>query len=179
MFRFLHNKLPAYNHFRTFGCIFPINLLPTQKFNQKARRCIIICYSLGHKGYKFMILQIIDFFYSLDVFHEHIFSFNSNPQENQHDVAVLPLPHTIEELITTNTTNPQADDQSLYSPALSHLLVHDSNEFVPDHDTIISVPVSPPTTHFFYRIKQPSCCVEDEGHQVFTGLSFSNQSTLQ
>ena len=119
-YQLLYNKLPSYNHLQTFGCLcYATNLLPTHKFDQRAHCCIFVGYSLGQKGYRVYDLENNKLFSSRDVvFHEHIFSFHNNSQEEQHDVVVLPLPQTSYEPITTKTTKPQADDQSLSPPPL-------------------------------------------------------------
>ncbi|KAL6314896.1 hypothetical protein AAG906_029114 [Vitis piasezkii] len=88
------------------------------------------------------------------VFHEHIFLFHANPQEDQHDVVVLPLPQASDEPITTKITETQADDQFFSLPPLFPSPVSTFNEPAPDYDTIVTPP--PPVTHNSNRIKQPS-----------------------
>ena len=111
-YQLLYNKLPSYNHLRTFRCLcYATNLLCTHKFDQWACHFIFVGYPLGQKGYQVYDLENNKFFSSWDVvFHEHISSFHNNPHEEQHDVVVLPLPKTSYEPITTKTTKPQADD---------------------------------------------------------------------
>ncbi|RVW40667.1 Retrovirus-related Pol polyprotein from transposon RE1 [Vitis vinifera] len=69
-------------------------------------------------------------------------------------MVILPLPQTSYEPITTKTTKPQADDQSLSPPPLLSSLESTSNERTLDLDTIVSPP--PPVTHRSNRIKQPN-----------------------
>ena len=69
-------------------------------------------------------------------------------------MIVLPLPQTSYEPITTKTTKPQADDQSLSPPPLLSSPESTSNEHTLDLDTIVSPP--PPVTHRSNRIKQPN-----------------------
>ncbi|RVW99200.1 Retrovirus-related Pol polyprotein from transposon RE1 [Vitis vinifera] len=124
------------------------------------------------KGYRFYDLETNKFFSSRDVvFHEHIFPFHTNPQEEQHDVVVLPLPQTSYEPITTETTKPQADDQS---PPLLSSLESTFNERTLDLDTIVSPP--PPATRRFDRIKQPNVQFQNF-HLYHTAKVASSQSS--
>ena len=69
-------------------------------------------------------------------------------------MVILPLPQTSYEPITTKTTKPQANDQSLSPPPLLSSLESTSNEPTLDLDTI--VPPPPLATRRFNCIKQPS-----------------------
>ena len=112
-YQLLHNKLPTCNHLRTFGCVcYATNFLPIHKLDQRAHHCIFVSYSLGQIGYWVYDLESNKFFSF--VFHEHIFLFHTNAQEEQHDVVVLPLPQTSDEPITTKITETQADDQIFF-----------------------------------------------------------------
>ncbi|RVW84809.1 Retrovirus-related Pol polyprotein from transposon RE1 [Vitis vinifera] len=123
-------------------------------------------------GYRVYDLETNKFFSSRDVvFHEHIFPFHTNPQEEQHDVVVLPLPQTSYEPITTETTKPQADDQP---PPLLSSLESTSNERTLDLDTIVSPP--PPATRRSDRIKQPNVHLRNF-HLYHTAKVASSQSS--
>ena len=152
-YQLLHNKLPTCNHLRTFGCVcYATNFLPIHKLDQRAHHCIFVGYSLGQIGYWVYDLESNKFFSF--VFHEHIFLFHTNPQEEQHDVVVLPLPQTSDEPITTKITETQANDQFFSLPPLFPSPVSTFNELASDYDTIVTPP--PPVTHSSNRIKQPS-----------------------
>ncbi|RVX18629.1 hypothetical protein CK203_006609 [Vitis vinifera] len=125
-------------------------------------------------GYRVYDLETHKFFSSRDVvFHEHIFPFHTNPQEEQHDVVVLPLPQTSYEPIITETTKPQADDQP---PPLLSSLESTSNECTLDLNTIVSPP--PPATHRSDRIKQPNVQLRNFHLYHTTKVASSQSSSL-
>ena len=80
-FERLHGKPPTYDDLRVIGCLsFAANLKPTDKFDTRAKRCILVGYSLGHKGYKLYDLNTKKTFHSRDVlFHETVFPFKGDP----------------------------------------------------------------------------------------------------
>ena len=77
-YEILHQQLPNYSDFRTFGTLcYASTLLSTQhKFSPRATATVFIGYSHGYKGYKLLDLTILETFISRDVkFYEHIFPF--------------------------------------------------------------------------------------------------------
>ncbi|KAK0604784.1 hypothetical protein LWI29_019429 [Acer saccharum] len=89
-------------------------------------------------------------------------------------MVVLPLPHTSDEPITTDTTSPQAYDHSLSPPTSSPSLVPAPNNPIPDHDPI--VPPQSPITRRFDRIKQPNVKLQNF-HLYHTALVDPSQSS--
>jgi len=52
-FERLYGKSPTYEDLRVIGCLsFAANLKPTDKFESRAKRCILLGYTFGYKGYK-------------------------------------------------------------------------------------------------------------------------------
>lgn len=75
------NTLPSYKHMKVFGCISFASTLShgRKKFNPSGRKCIILDYPFGVKGYKLMDLETEQVFISRDViFHETVFPFKTN-----------------------------------------------------------------------------------------------------
>ena len=175
-YQLLHNKLLTYNHLRTFECLcYDTYLLHTQKFDQRADRCIFVGYPLCQKVYWVYDLESNKFFSSQDVvFHEDIFPFHIAPQEVQDDIVVIPLPQSSNELTTIRTTK-LITSNHLPSPTTSPSSpILDSNEPMIDHN--INLPPPPPITHCSDRIKQPSFKLHNF-HLYHTNKHAPNQSS--
>ncbi|XP_074304193.1 uncharacterized protein LOC141638914 [Silene latifolia] len=80
----LFSQKPKYEELRVFGCLCyaSIPLGQSDKFAAKAKKCIMIGYPFGKKGYKVYDLETHKCFFSRDVkFQEHIFPFKSSDKD--------------------------------------------------------------------------------------------------
>lgn len=77
-FEMLYNRPPCLDHLKVFGCLAYATVVhPTQKFDSRAHRCVLIGYPTGKKGYKLYNLETKKFLVSRDVkFSETIFPFS-------------------------------------------------------------------------------------------------------
>ena len=74
----LFNKPPSFTHLRGFGCLCFISTLPhnRHKFTSRARRCVLLGYPYGIKGYKVLDLDSNSIHISRDiVFYENVYPF--------------------------------------------------------------------------------------------------------
>lgn len=123
------NKPPDYKHLRVIGCLsFPFQKL-NDKFAEKAKRCVLIGYPRGQKGYKLYDLDTHKVVYSRDVrFIENVYPFKLKS-------AVLPTdiqPHQDIMLV-----NPALDQSSPVNCSFSN----------PPHHN--NTPISPPNLNIF------------------------------
>ena len=88
----MHNTPPTYTHLCIFGCLsYATNLTPTNKFDERARRCVFLGYPLGQKGYQVYDLASHKLFTSRDViFHERTFPYISLAPVNHTDMTITP-----------------------------------------------------------------------------------------
>ncbi|KAK1420482.1 hypothetical protein QVD17_22111 [Tagetes erecta] len=73
----LFNTKPVLSHLRNFGClVFCSNLAPKDKFDTRAKKCVLIGYSIHKKGYKLWDLDNKVVLHSRDVkFYEDVYPF--------------------------------------------------------------------------------------------------------
>ncbi|PHU23316.1 hypothetical protein BC332_08423 [Capsicum chinense] len=74
-YAFLNLKVPSLDHLKIFGYLcYATNLVPSDKFDLRAKAAVMIGYSTTQKGYKLLDCATKKFFVSRDiVFKEHIF----------------------------------------------------------------------------------------------------------
>ena len=103
-YEILHQQLPNYSDFRTFGTLcYASTLLSTwHKFSPRAIATVFIGYPHGYKGYKLLDLTTLETFISRDVkFFEHMFPFKDKDSTTR---STNPLsPHITPNLITPST----------------------------------------------------------------------------
>nr|GLL37929.1 uncharacterized protein LOC109147102 [Ipomoea trifida] len=91
-YQILFNKVPQYQHLRVLGCL-AFAVVPTcqrSKFSSRARKCVLLGFANGVKGYKLLDIQTREVFLSRDVcFYENIFPFQCS-QEHKPTSLVLP-----------------------------------------------------------------------------------------
>ena len=135
-FERLYKKRPTYYDLRVIGCLsFVANLKPTDKFDTRAKKCILLGYPFGYKGYKLYDLETKKTFHSRDViFHENIFPFKKGSTYNGNvDITpgpslqahLLPsIPHvapTYSEHTISTSDSLQTPSNSAYEPVISDL----------------------------------------------------------
>ncbi|XP_047263822.1 uncharacterized protein LOC124896309 [Capsicum annuum] len=75
----LHHKVPSLDHLKVFGCLcYATNLVPSDKFDLRAKTVVMMGYSTTQKGYKQFDCATKTFFVSRDVFKKHMFSFSTS-----------------------------------------------------------------------------------------------------
>ena len=86
-YKIIYGQKPSYDHIRVFGALcFAQNKLRTKdKFASRRRKCLLVGYPLGHKGWRLYDLENHEFFVSQDVvFHEHIYPFVKAEEKLEH-----------------------------------------------------------------------------------------------
>lgn len=93
-FEILHGFTPTYEAIRTFRCLcFAHNYkIKGDKFACRSRKCIIVGYSFGKKGWKLFDLDTKELFVSRDVkFFEKDFPFKSPEDTNINPSSIFPM----------------------------------------------------------------------------------------
>jgi len=98
-FEVLYGQLPNLEELRTIGCLcYAANIGETDKFAARAKKCVLLGYTFGFKGYKLYDLDTRKIFHSRDViFQENIFPFKD------------PLPSTVTDVPTSSLLWPHFD----------------------------------------------------------------------
>ena len=96
-FEILFNKPPMFCAIRTFGCLcFAHNQITHgDKFASRSRKCVVVGYPFGKKGWRLYELESKVFFVSRDVkFIEDVFSF-ATPEDVHIESYGFELPYDI------------------------------------------------------------------------------------
>lgn len=125
-YELLHNKLPDYNSFKVFGCLYHVAIPMHQrnKFSVRSFPAVFMGYPAGYKGYKVYDLSTKRFVISRDVrFSEIQFPFHTNTLDstpNPFHSLVLPKPipdHSLDHNPPQETQNlPDQEPQNLPTP---------------------------------------------------------------
>ena len=131
-YEILFKQPPSYGHIRIFGCLCFISTLShnKHKFAPRARKCVLLGYPHGIKGYKVLDLESNSIHVSRDVvFYETIFPFASTSSSSQfssdssidayHDSFVFPhsiLDYSVSDSsFQQNLVFPSADSADIVS----------------------------------------------------------------
>ncbi|CAA0806503.1 Uncharacterized mitochondrial protein AtMg00710 [Striga hermonthica] len=112
-FELLHGRTPAYNLFRTFGCLCYANKNTPyrKKFDARAVACVFLGFVTGVKGYRVYDLEGRHVFVSRDViFYEDQFPFSEEFQKTENVVHNIPLPVVTEDLSSEEEDSVDSSD---------------------------------------------------------------------
>lgn len=116
------NKLPDYDHLKTFGCLAYVSTYShtRNKLSPRSTQCNFLGYPTDIKGYKYLDPVINKFLISRHViFHEDIFPFKSTSSHfNSNDLSELVLP------------NPPTSDNVRSAPFVHATLSPNSNHSI-------------------------------------------------
>ncbi|KAL4592837.1 hypothetical protein LXL04_005843 [Taraxacum kok-saghyz] len=146
----LYSEIPPYSSFKSFGCLAfsPTLVANRNKFEPRARACVLIGYPPGMKAYKLLDLSTREIFMSRDViFHENVFPFTQSAQNFDNDpfaLLVLPIPfqsenestHSIPTPISTPTSN-ESDNDSIPTPISTPTSNESDNDSIPSNSVLI------------------------------------------
>jgi len=131
-FEVLNGLVPNLEDLRTTGCLcYAASIGEADKFEARAKKCVLLRYTFGFKGYKLYDLDTRKVFHSRDViFQENIFPFNDQLQSTATDMSDSSFlwPHI-------DTAN---DLDSASIPAVNHPLSSQTQRSV---DTIESLQI--------------------------------------
>lgn len=93
-FSLLYSTYIDYKYLRVSGCLCFASTLTSQwtKFHPRAKPCVFMGYPSSLKGYKLYDILSKFFIISKDVFHEHLFPFQSIPHRND---SIDPFPYIV------------------------------------------------------------------------------------
>lgn len=98
-----------------------------QKFQQRIRDAVFICYPMGMKAYKLLDLESKHIFISIDVFHEDIYLFQHSLTESTTNPFIIQtLPHHIDPMVdhlvcpSNDLANIESDDNTLLDNPVSN-----------------------------------------------------------
>ena len=119
-FSLVYGREPNLSHLRSFGCLcFAVILKGSDKFSEKAEKCVLIGYASGKKAYKLLSLENRSVLYSRDVkFYETVFPFKMSQKqivESTDEVSNLNFFDLVdsESKNTTKTSTPYDDNDQV------------------------------------------------------------------
>ena len=110
----LHGHVPNIESMRAVGCLcYAAKIGEKDKFEYRAKRCVILGYSFGLKGYKLYNLESKGVLHSTDVlFQEHVFPFKEKVQQP-------PTPEKVTSFLWPHSTAPSSGTFIEMSPLQS------------------------------------------------------------
>ena len=90
-FSLVYGREPNLSHLRSFGCLcFAVILKGSDKFSEKAEKCVLIGYASGKKAYKLLSLENRSVLYSRDVkFYETVFPFKMSQNQRSNNIKLF------------------------------------------------------------------------------------------
>lgn len=134
-YNIFHKRKPHLDHLRTIGYLcYDTRSMKDDKFSPRADACVMMGYSLTHKGYLLYDMRMKKFLVCRDViFKGHIFPFN---HMQDHHVLVFPAESFIESddtLVRLLSTDEKVDIDIPVQDGRGNELSHDINQEVVDY----------------------------------------------